>query len=779
MPPPPTISIPPPAPTAPPRRLRLHLRGVVQGVGFRPHAWRLAHEFGLSGWVRNDPAGLIVEVEGAPDSIASFARRLVDDCPPNARVDHCAQTATLPAGGTGFQIQPSSAGRAATHIPPDLATCPDCLRELLDPRDRRHRYPFINCTHCGPRYSIIEALPYDRASTTMRIFTMCAACRDEFTNPADRRFHAQPIACPDCGPRLTLCDPSGQTLARTDTALLQTADALRAGAIVALKGIGGFQLLCDARAAAAIERLRRAKRRPAQPFALMAPDLATIARCCHVDPAEAALLRSPQAPIVLLAPRPDWTDTIDPNVAPAAPALGWMLPTTPLHHLLLLGLGFPLVATSGNRHDEPICTETPDALDRLSGIADLFLVHDRPIARPVDDSLARVLFGETQLLRCARGYAPLRVAPPPPAAHPVILAFGAHDKNAPALGTSEGIILGQHIGDLETPEALAARARAAADLARLLAAPPAAAAADLHPDYGSSRLAERTGLPVTTVPHHLAHTLAVAAERSLDRPFLGVAWDGTGLGTDGTFWGGDWLLVADHTWRRAAHLLPFPLPGAGRAAREPRRSALGLLWQLRGASVLDDTRLAPVRSFTPSERRLLGVMLDHGVQSPRTTSAGRLFDAVAALLDLRQRSSYEGEAAVELEALANGAGQSDPLPFDLVLPAQPGAPLVVDWRPAIESLLARRAAGESPASLAAAFHGWMVEAILRVALHLRPTEIVLAGGCFQNRRLFEGAVTRLRENGFNTHWPRLAPTNDGGLAIGQAFAALRGYEELR
>lgn len=745
-------------------RVRVAVRGTVQGVGFRPFVYRLAADLGLAGWVRNSSGGAAVEAEGPAAAVADFLRRVCQDRPPRCHIASITHTPTAPTGATGFDILPSDrAGPPAVSVPPDLATCPACLRELFDPADRRFRYPFLNCTDCGPRFTIVEAVPYDRSRTTMRHFPLCPGCRAEYEDPTDRRFHAEPVACPACGPRLALWDPAGHELAVNDDALRRTADAIRAGQVVAMKGLGGFHLLCDARDGDAVAALRRRKAREEKPFAVMAPSLAWVREWSDASAEEERLLTAPETPIVLLRRR--GAAGVAAGVAPGNPYLGVMLPYTPLHHLLLADLGFPVVATSGNRSDEPICTDAREALDRLGGIADVFLVHDRPIARPVDDSVVRVVLGREQVLRRARGYAPVPVPVGEPL--PPVLAVGAHLKNTVAVVTPGGVCLSQHLGDLETVPAAEAFARAADDLPRFVGVVPAAVACDLHPDYQSTRFAGRCKMPVIRVQHHYAHVLACLADNGLRGPALGVAWDGTGLGTDGTAWGGEFLRVTDDGFERVAHLRPFRLPGGDRAAREPRRAALGVLFELFGPLALAHTHLPPIRAFEPAELRLLGTALSNGVSAPVTSSAGRLFDAVAALVGLRQEATYEGQAAAELEWAAEAAGVDGAYPFG----GQNGAAL--DWGPAVLGVIEDVNKGVPAGEIAGRFHNTLAEMIVAVARGVGEPVVALTGGCFQNAYLLAGAVGRLTAAGFEPVWHRQVPPNDGGVALGQAVAAGR------
>ncbi len=743
-------------------RSRILVRGAVQGVGFRPFVHRQAMALGLAGWVINSNAGVVVEAEGDPERIATLVRQ-IGEAPPINSIVESIETCAIPARrDRGFEIRASEAAGACTaQVLPDFSTCSDCLAELFDPTDRRYRYPFINCTHCGPRYSIIEEIPYDRARTSMRRFAMCPTCQAEYDNPADRRFHAEPNACADCGPRIALWNAYGATLCFDNDALIAAATALQAGSIVAVKGIGGFHLLVDARDAAAVRRLRERKRREEKPFAVMFPSLTDVAVSCRISPAEEALLTAPARPIVLLRRT---GGPIAAAVAPDNPWLGALLPYTPLHHLLIRDLGFPVVATSGNMTDEPIVFHERDALERLDGIADLFLVHDRPIVRPVDDLVARVVCGRELLLRRARGYAPAPVGLK--GARSGILAFGGHLKSTVALTHGGSAVLSQHIGDLETIGARAARTRVAEDLVQLHAEPPVLAVCDLHPDYASTRAAQAAGLPVLAVQHHLAHVAGCIAEHGLEPPVLGVAWDGTGFGPDGTIWGGEFLSVAAGGWSRFAKLRPFRLPGADRAIREPRRAALGLLYEAYGERAFAMSKLAPIAASNRTELGIIRQMLVRRVNAPITSSAGRLFDAFAALLGLRQICGYEGQAAIELEGVADEHGTGRRYPFTL----RPGKDptLVVDWQPALGEALADLRAGVPTRQISAAFHDGLAVAIAEVAVRSGERIVALTGGCFQNARLTESTVAALRAAGLDPVWHRRIPPNDGGLALGQA-----------
>ncbi|WP_437311839.1 carbamoyltransferase HypF [Sorangium sp. So ce388] len=761
-------------------RLALRVQGTVQGVGFRPLVYRRASALGLGGWVRNRPGGVEIEVQGPERSLHAFVTGLICEPSAPARVERIEieQRAEEEAGP--FQILGSEAASGARpSVPGDLAVCEACAREVDSETGRRRGYPFTSCAQCGPRYTILSGLPYDRARTTMERFAMCPACAAEYEDPSDRRFHAEPIACPACGPRVELVTSAGDPMEPSlggsrspDGALRDAAAAVRAGRVVAVKGLGGFHLLVDATSPDAVALLRWRKRRDAKPFAVMFGSLDAVRDACHVSPAEAGALRGPEAPIVLLrrlAPAAARVAIAD-AVAPGMARLGALLPYTPLHRLVLQLVGRPVVCTSGNLSDEPICIDTSDALERLGGVADLFLVHDRPIARPLDDSVARVGPAGIELLRRARGFTPLplplRVTAPP------ILALGGHLKSTTALFFDGQVVVSQHLGDAHTAEGAALIERTALDLARLFRVRPERVACDLHPDYAGSRIAEQLaaafGAPLVRVQHHHAHVAACMAEHGLDGPVLGLAWDGAGYGLDGALWGGEALVVDGASFRRAAHLRSFPLPGGERAMREPRRSALGLLWELHGEGARDRARAW----FREAELGPLLCMLARGTGSPRTTSVGRLFDGVAALAGLRGAASFEGQAAMELECLAEAAGERAGYPLP-VRAGAPGEPAVIDFGPLLDAVLGDLRDGVPPGIIAARFHAALVDVAEALAAASGLERTVLAGGCFQNALLAASIRERLAARGVEVYTPRLYPPGDGGLSLGQVFVAAR------
>lgn len=750
-------------------RRRVTIQGLVQGVGFRPFVYRLAHELNLGGWVLNSSQGVTVEVEAISNLLDMFVSRLQNELPPHATINYldCQQIPLV--GEQTFEIRHSSdTGVKTAIVLPDLATCPECLKEVFDPANRRYRYPFTNCTHCGPRFSIVQGLPYDRPNTTMRLFEMCDRCRAEYENPFDRRFHAQPNACPKCGPQLALWDKNGETLSVRDEALMATAEAIRQGKVVAVKGIGGFHLMVDGRNMEAVELLRSRKHRDEKPLALMYPSLESVKSDCEVSQFEEKLLTSSEAPIVLLQRRD--TD-IAPNVAPGNPYLGVMLPYTPFHHLLMKELGFPVVATSGNLSGEPICTDEYEALTQLGSIADLFLVHNRPIARHVDDSIVREAAKRELILRRARGYAPLPIELPKNT--PTLIAAGSHLKNTAVVTSGRQAFISQHIGDMDTVQAYDAYQHVIRDFQQIYKLHPSAVVCDLHPDYRSTHYAEASGLPIIRVQHHYAHVLSCMAENHIDAPVLGVAWDGTGYGTDGTIWGGEFLAVNQKRFDRIAHLMPFRLPGGDQAVREPRRSAFGLLYAVYGEDIPLD--LPPIQSFSPTELRLMKTALRNGINAPITSSVGRLFDAAAALIGLRQYSSFEGQAAMDLEFIQAGRITDKCYPFAVTEITSASKPLrrILDLKLTILAIVDDLRAGIPTGEIASTFHNTLTEIIIEIARLVGEKQVVLTGGCFQNKTLLEHTIDRLHDEDFSPYWHQQIPPNDGGIALGQIMAALK------
>jgi hydrogenase maturation protein HypF len=761
-------------------RLRITVRGAVQGVGFRPFIYRLATGFGLNGWVNNSPQGVFIEVEGSSEKLEKFLLHIETDKPPRSSIQSLESLYLDPVGYKRFEIKPSDkSGKKVALVLPDIATCPDCIKEIFDPKNRRYQYPFTNCTNCGPRFSIIEALPYDRANTTMKKFKMCKLCQAEYEDPLDRRFHAQPNACPVCGPHLELWNSKGEVLSSHHQALLQAAEAIQKGKIVAVKGIGGFHLMVDARNDKAVVRLRKLKAREEKPLALMYPALKLIKQNCEVSELETRMLLSPESPIVLLKHR---SSNIAQSVAPGNPDLGIMLPYTPLHHLLMAELGFPVIATSGNLSDEPICIDESEALERLKGIADLFLVHNRPIARHVDDSIVRVVMNRELVMRRARGYAPLPIHLKEPL--PKVLAVGAHLKNTIAISIDNDVFVSQHIGDLDTGSAVDAFKSVVKSFEKLYEFKPNKIVCDVHPDYVSTRFAEKSGLPVIHVQHHYAHALSVMAENELTGKVLSVSWDGTGYGLDQTIWGGEFLKIKESTFERVAHLRTFRLPGGEVAIKEPRRSALGILYEIFSDEVFKMNKLAPIKAFSTQEIKIIQTMLKQKVNSPIVSSVGRLFDSVASIINLRHKMRFEGQAAMELEFALEGFKTDEAYQYVLrskqdaarherpALSVERSALFVIDWSPMILAILKDKEHKVPVGKISAKFHNTLVEIIVAVAKRIGEERVVLTGGCFQNKYLTERAIIRLRKNGFRPYWHQRVPPNDGGIALGQAVAGL-------
>jgi hydrogenase maturation protein HypF len=747
---------------------RIQVRGTVQGVGFRPWVYRLALEEGLSGRVRNDGRGVTIEAFGRPEALAAFLRRIETEAPPAADVREVRDFGIPAADVAGFAIVESDdGGSRRVSIPPDLAACPQCLEETADPADRRHGYPFTNCTHCGPRFTIARDVPYDRPATTMAGFTMCAECRREYEDPADRRFHAQPIACPACGPQVRLLGPSGEPVASRAAAIAGAAAALQDGRVVAVKGLGGYHLACDATSSDAVRRLRHRKRRDEKPFAVMVGSLDAARSVACLSPAEEDVLVSVERPVVLVRQRPG--NGLAPDVAPGNPLVGLLLAYTPLHQLLLEASQRPLVMTSGNLSEEPMAAHDDEALARLRGIADLFLAHDREIENRCDDSVARVVAGRPTVFRRSRGYVPRPVALRRPVRRPV-LACGAHLKNTFCLAAGDEAWLGPHVGDLDNLEATRAFEEQVERLQRFLGIRPEVVAHDLHPDYASTRYAlARPEAVKVAVQHHHAHVASALAEHGLEGPALGLAWDGTGYGTDGTAWGGELLLVRGGCFERLATLRPLRLAGSDEAIRHVWRIALAALDDaFDGAPPLERLRL--FETVPEREVAIVRQMLSKGLRSPLAHGAGRYFDALGALGLVKPRATYEGQVALEWN-LAADDDEKRSYPFEL---ANERGVVQADLRPVVRSAASDLVRGIPPPRVSARFHEAMADVaavLVRNAARVHGRlPVVLTGGCFQNARLAEGVLRRLRGD-FDVQLHGEVPPGDGGIALGQALVA--------
>ncbi len=746
---------------------RLQVNGIVQGVGFRPFVYQLAARYRLKGEVANTSAGVWIHVEGPVESLLAFEKDLAEKHPPLAHIVEVSSAPHPIQHHADFRIT-SSRGEAAmaTLISPDAAVCDDCLREMADPSDRRYGYPFINCTNCGPRYTIIDDIPYDRPKTSMRHFTMCALCQAEYDDPLDRRFHAQPNACPACGPRVSLRD-SRRRPVRTADPIAAAADLIRQGQILAVKGLGGYHLAADARNAAAVARLRQRKLREEKPFAVMSPGLDVIRSYAVVEPAEEALLAGIQRPIVLLKKAHPFP--LAEELAPSNPCIGAMLPYTPLHHLLL-GCGFAaLVMTSGNRSEEPIAIDNEDAFERLADIADAFLVHDREIYLRSDDSVVRRAAGETRFLRRSRGYVPvpvfLRQTLPP------ILACGAELKSTVCISKGGQAFMSQHIGDLENLATYEFFGQTIAHMQRILAVRPEIIACDQHPDYLSTRWAdEQKHLPKVRVQHHHAHIVSCMAEHGLEGPVIGLSCDGTGYGPDATVWGGEVLVADARGFERAAHLACVPMPGSAAAIREPWRMAVSYLHDAYGEG-FGGVDLPVLREAGPDRVAVIREMIAKRINSPLTSSLGRLFDGVAAIAGLRSRVSYEGQAAMELE-MAAAQAETDAF-YEY---AWEGAePLRILPAPMVRGAAEDARMGRPAALISVKFHNTLIRLMAELCDRIAGTHgvrrVVLSGGVFQNVRLLTGLIPVLQARGLEVFSHRRVPTNDGGIALGQAVVA--------
>ncbi len=751
--------------------LHIRIRGIVQGVGFRPFVYGLAVNNSLTGWVRNTSSGVEIEICGSSASVETFHRTLQNNPPPLARIDELVSEIVAPNGAEKFEILDSKP-QPGEFIPvsPDMATCPDCRRELFDPTDRRYRYPFINCTNCGPRFTIIKDIPYDRPQTTMAPFIMCAACESEYHDPLNRRFHAQPVACPACGPHVWFRS-GGERIAEGDNAIQTARRFLKEGKILAIKGLGGFHLACDASNAMAVIELRNRKKRSDKPFALMASSIDAIEKHCRIQPAEKKLLESPQSPIVLLERKPE--SAIAPEVAPGQHTLGIMLPYTPLHLLLLEPEpGYPdiLVMTSGNISEEPIAYQDDDADARLSGLADGFLLHNREIHMRTDDSVVRVFEEKTYIQRRARGYAPdpIQLAE----RLPPILATGAELKNTFCLTNQDYAFLSHHIGDLENYETLQSFEEGIQHYQRLFRVIPEILACDKHPNYLATRYAqeraERENLPLVQIQHHHAHLAACLADNqwTSEESVIGLCMDGTGYGSDGAIWGGEVLYGGYKGYQRLFHLKYAPLPGGDLSVRKPARMALAHLW----SSGLEwDPEMSPVADLCMEERTALRGQLQYRLNTPNTSSMGRLFDAASAMMGIRQTATYEGQAAIEMEALIDEnetARYTFELLEDEIDPTPMWGELISDWH-----------AGHSKGRMAARFHNGVAAAMLDACQNARQRTgsavVALSGGVWQNMALLGRVMVLLRQAGFTVLYHKRVPTNDGGLALGQALIAAK------
>lgn len=740
------------------QRAKITIQGTVQGVGFRPFVYRLAEELDIKGWIENSAQGVFIDVEGSNGQLEKFISRLKSEKPKNSFIQSFKHNYLEPAGFNRFEIKESNQNGVKTALVlPDIATCEDCLEEIFDPANRRYLYPFTNCTNCGPRYSIIKTLPYDRKNTTMSEFEMCPECLAEYTNPLDRRFHAEPTACPNCGPHVELIDNKGKLIISKHDAVKKAVEFIISGKIIALKGIGGYQLLCDARNAEAVELLRKRKHRSEKPFAVLFPDFQSVNRECCVNSIEKSLLNSAESPIVLLKKRRGKNSAVSIETARNNQYLGVMLPYSPLHHILMRELKIPVIATSGNISEEPICIDEESAFEKLGNIADYFLVHNRKILRYVDDSIARVAAGREMIIRRARGYAPMPI-------HingitQTVLAAGSHLKNTIAVNNNSNVFISQHIGDLENTESISAFKNVINDLEDFYEIKPSQIVCDLHPDYISTRYAKELKNGVEQVQHHYAHVLSCMAENNIEGEVLGVSWDGTGYGTDGTIWGSEFLISKGQNFRRAAYLKPFKLPGGEMAIHQIWRAGFALLYEVFGADAYK------YFCYNKDSQKVIGQMLEKNINSPVTTSMGRLFDGVAAILNIRQQANYEAQGAMELEFAADDLKVEDY--FNFILEKGNNNAIIINWHPIVREIVNALRHKISKTIISAKFHNSLAEMIVSIAQKTRLEKVVLTGGCFQNKYLLEKAILRLKQENFKVYWHQKVPTNDGGISLGQ------------
>lgn len=760
------------------QRFQISIQGAVQGVGFRPFIYKLADELNLKGIISNTVKGVNIDIEGDELLLNEFVRRIKTDKPKLSHITTFEISKLEVNGYDDFKIiESDSRGDPAAIILPDIAVCDECLAEMLDANNRRFLYPFVNCTNCGPRFSIIESLPYDRPNTSMNKFEMCDECRKEYENPLDRRFHAQPIACPKCGPQVQLLNKNGHLICEKEDAISEAVQKIKEGKIIALKGLGGFQFIVNAGNDDAVQKLRERKHRDEKPFAVMFPSMEVVKHYCDVSDMEEQILNSPEAPIVLLKkksgsrypasgiqypPKGQAASSISEYIAPQNPFLGVMLPYTPLHHLIMKELGEPVIATSGNISEEPMCIDEDEAIERLPGIADYFLIHNRPIIRPVDDSVVRIVKDESMILRRARGYSPLPLSIRN-AAEEDFVCVGGHLKNTVSVKKGNEIFISQHIGDLENTESEKYFLNTISDLKGMYKVHPMYFVHDLHPDYLSTKYCLTHNIKAIPVQHHLAHVAGCFEENNLENKCFAVCWDGTGYGFDGSIWGGEFFTYSAEDFNSAAHFRQFRIPGGDAAVKDTRRSLTGILYEIFG----NDIPFTKLNLVAPeNDLRLFTQMLNKDLNCFKTTSVGRIFDAVSSLLNICNRSSYEGQAAMMLEFAAD---QKISTHYDFNLIEK--STLIVDWQPMFEQMFNDIVRGLEVSVVSAKFHNTLFEIIIYLSGRIGLKDVVLTGGCFQNVFLLERTIERLIEEGFNPYWNKSVPTNDGGISFGQAVFA--------
>ncbi|WP_028864774.1 carbamoyltransferase HypF [Psychromonas aquimarina] len=754
------------------QRYQINVQGRVQGVGFRPFVAVTASQLNLSGWVRNIRQSVLIEIEGLPLETETFVQQLQADAPAASKIDLLNKKQIKNQGDSGFHILPSSGQNdGAVNISPDTGICKACRNELFSKENRRYRYPFICCTQCGPRYSILRALPFDRHNTTLNAFPMCEDCLQEYKNPKDRRFHAQGINCQQCGPKISYVNQQGQAIAEKEQALTLAIAALQAGKILAVKGLTGFHIIADAYNNEAVLRLREKKQRPAKPFAVMYADVPMVEADCLLGDKEKLLLSSAASPIILLENK-QTNLSLSPAIAPNNPYLGVMLAYTPLHMLICRAVNKPLIVTSANRSGEPVCSDNDQALELLGQMVDGFVMHDREIYQGLDDSIVKFVNNEPMLLRRARGYVPDYL--PLETEQASILALGGQLKNSIALTKGKRLYLSQYIGDLDNLASIHRHQKIRKIMHSLIGTEADIAACDLHPDYVTTQLAKETALPVISTQHHAAHLYAAMMEHQIKEQAFGVVWDGNGYGEDGTLWGGEFIAAAEGKPQRVAALLPFKLPGGSAAIKEPRRVALSLLYEIYGEDISSEEMVNSLSPFDPLTIKQIQKMLLNNINSPLTSSAGRLFDGISSLLDLVQINSFEGEAAMRLEFAAKTSSDRAvySLPVDFSV-----SPNIIDWRPMLIEIIADINNNLSAAVIARRFHNSAAAVILKISQHYSAAQVLLSGGCFQNTLLIETTYALLQKQGIEVLWHKKIPANDAGICVGQVKAACDFYKK--
>jgi len=745
-------------------RLKIEIEGFVQGVGFRPFAYRIAKSLNLKGFIKNTKSGVLIEVEGEEKNLKKFLNKLKNEKPPLASYYFFNFYFLDKIGYKDFKILKSDEeGEVKTLVLPDIAICKDCIREIFDKNDRRHLYPFTNCTNCGPRFSIIENLPYDRKNTTMKVFKMCEKCKKEYEDPLNRRFHAEPIACPVCGPDVYLYDENKNLLFKGYEAIKKSAEFIKKGFIIALKGIGGYQLLCDALNDEAVKRLRERKKREEKPFALMFPSLKVLKEYVYVDKISEIILTSPSSPILLL--RKKENKKVSEYVAPLNPYLGCMLPYSPLHHILMKELNIPVICTSGNISDEPITFIDEEAFIKLKGIADYFLTHTREIKRYVDDSVVRVILNKEYLIRRARGYAPTPIIFKENL--PKILAVGGHLKNTIAISKGKKIFISQHIGDLEKEESYKAFLNIIEDFKKIFEFQPEFIAHDAHPEYLSTKYAKETGKKLIPVYHHHAHIVSCMADNEIEDRVLGISWDGTGFGKDGKIWGGEFLICDYKNFERIGKFREFKLLGGDKAIREPRRSAIGVLYEIFGEKTFE-LEIEPIKSLSEREKEIFKKMFEKNINTFWTSSSGRIFDAVSSIIGIKQKISYEGQAAMMLEWISDE--KIDEF-YNFEIKEKDGI-LIFDWEEMFKEIIRDLKRGIKKEIIASKFHNTLVNLIWEIANKIKIKNIFLSGGVFQNKILIEKTYKKLSKK-FKVYIHQRIPANDNGISLGQIIIAAR------